>query len=260
MVVLLNGIATRCDVLDPFVDELHPRLEVIRIDPPGVGKSPTWGIPYMIPHMALAVTKTLDALGYDPRQKVDLAGYSWGGMVAQQLALQDSSRIRRLVLMSTNTGVLSVPGSTLSMAMMMNPFVAQLAHADDKTIGRIYGGMARTHPEVVREVLGPDLDSHGLGLMLQLGAAMSWTTLPATWFITQPTLVLTGDDDPMVPAINAKILHATIPQSFMHKFHGGHLDAVLDPKRFGPVISRFLTSRRAGVPNSPEDVKPDRID
>lgn len=244
VVVLLNGIGSRADVLDPLVEHLDPRLEVVRLDPPGIGRSPVTAIPYLIPQMAWTVTNLLTQLGYD---KVDLAGYSWGGTLAQQIALQSSARVRRLILVSTNTGMMSVPGSTLSMAMMFNPFVARLAHADDKTIGRIYGGMARTRPDLVRKVLGPDLDSHGVGLMLQLGAAMTWTTLPATWLITQPTLVLTGDDDPMVPSINARILHNTIRRSWLRTFHGGHLDPVLDPARFAPIVSDFFTSAEPGV-------------
>lgn len=246
-VVIVNGIGSRLDTLDTLVAHMGPSLEVIRFDPPGVGGSWSWGVPYGIPHVAAAVTAILDRL--DRRDPVDLIGYSWGGLVAQQVALQSARRIRRLILLSTNTGVLSVPGSMQSMAMMFNPLMAQISHADDKSIGRIYGGLARQRPSDVRRLLKADLESHAQGLMLQLLAAMTWTTLPMAWYIWQPTMVLAGTDDPMVPLCNARILADQIPDGRLYTHDGGHLDALLDPERFGPMMSRFLTAQRPGVPD-----------
>lgn len=245
--LIVNGIATRLDTLDGLVGHLDPSLEVIRFDPPGIGGSGSWGVPYGIPMMAAAVTAILDRLGR--RDPVDILGYSWGGLVAQQVALQSSFRVRRLVLLSTNTGVMSVPGSMQSMAMMFNPLMAQASHNDDKAIGEIYGGLARYRPDAVRKLLKADLESNGQGLALQLLAAMTWTTLPMAWFIWQPAMVLAGTDDPMVPLINARILADQIPDGRLYTHEGGHLDALLDPERFGPMISKFLTAKRPGVPD-----------
>lgn len=236
--LIVNGIGTRLDTLDGLVDHLDPSTEVIRFDPPGIGGSKSWGIPYGIPMMASAVAALLTKL--DRTEPVDVLGYSWGGVVAQQLALQAPRRVRRLVLLSSNTGVLSVPGSMQSMAMMFNPLMAQASHGDDKAIGEIYGGLARSRPDEVRALLKADLESHGQGLMLQLIAAMTWTTLPMAWFIWQPALILAGTDDPMVPLVNARILAEQIPAGRLHTHAGGHLDALLDPGTFGPLISKFL--------------------
>lgn len=245
--LIVNGIGSRLDTLDGLVEHLDPSLEVIRFDPPGIGGSGAWGVPYGIPMMAAAVIALLDRIGR--RDPVDVLGYSWGGVVAQQVALQSPLRVRRLVLLSTNTGVMSVPGSMQSMAMMFNPLMAQASHNDDKTIGEIYGGLARYRPDAVRKLLKADLESHGRGLALQLLAAMTWTTLPMAWFIWQPALILAGSDDPMVPLINARILADQIPSGRLHTHEGGHLDALLDPERFGPLISKFLTAKRPGVPD-----------
>lgn len=245
-VVFLNGIGCRADVLDDLVATLDPRLEVIRLDPPGIGRTPPWLLPYGIPQMAAWVFALLDQLGH---KQADIIGYSWGGVVAQQMALQADQRVRRLVLLSTNTGAISMPGSMLSMAMMFSPIAAQVLHTDDVTIGKLYGGCARRRADDIRRLLAPDFESPGVGLFQQLVAAMTWTTLPATWMIHQPTLILSGTDDPMVPAVNARVLHQTIPVSWLHTHDGGHLEAVLEPAWFGAEISTFLTSRRAGVPD-----------
>ena len=237
-VVFLIGIGCRADVLDDLVDQFHPRLEVVRIDPPGIGQSPLGPLPYGMPQMAWWVFELLDQLGHD---EVDVIGYSWGGVVAQQMAVQSSHRVRRLVLLSTNTGALSVPGKMLSMAIMFSPQTAQLLHTDDKNIGRLYGGCARHRADDVRRLLAPDFEKPGPGLPHQLLAAMTWTTLPMAWLIYQPTLILGGTDDPMVPFANSRILYQTITPSKLRSFDGGHLDAVLEPEWFAEQISDFLT-------------------
>lgn len=243
-VVFLNGIGVRADVLNALIDEFDPSLEVVRLDPPGIGGTPSWPIPYGIPHMAAWTLAVLNKLGHD---QVDVIGYSWGGVVAQQMALQCARRVRRLVLLSTNTGSISVPGSMLSTAMMFSPLVAQMLHTDDRTIGRLYGGCARRRADDVRTLLASDFDEAGVGLFHQLVAAMTWTTMTTAWFIHQPTLILAGTDDPMVPFANARILKRNISASLLRPFDGGHLDPVLEPRWFATEISRFLTTERPGL-------------
>jgi len=68
-----------------FIDRLDPAIEVIRVDPPGVGRSPTDLRPYRLPELAWAVIRLLKDLGYD---RVDVLGISWGGALAQQIGLQ----------------------------------------------------------------------------------------------------------------------------------------------------------------------------
>lgn len=237
-VVLLGGIGSRAEILDDFVAALDPEFELIRIDPPGIGGSPTVGLPYGIPQMAWLIGAALRTLG---RSKVDLIGFSWGGLVAQQFALQSRSRVDRLVLMSTNTGVFSVPGNLLAMSMVMNPLGSMsLARADAFQLGQVLGGVARTRPAEVMAMLGPDLLAAGTGYVQQLLASMSWTTLPVLRCITQETLVIAGQDDPLVPVANARIIASSIPNSRLHLHPGGHFDPLLEPDLVAPTISSFL--------------------
>jgi pimeloyl-ACP methyl ester carboxylesterase len=69
---------------------------------------------------------------------------------------------------------------------------------------------------------------------------MGWTSLPFLPLISQPTLVLAGDDDPIIPLANSRILHALIPHAQRHVYPGGHLELVCDPPRIVPVVERFL--------------------
>ena len=61
--------------------------------------------------------------------------------------------------------------------------------------------------------------------------------------IRHPTLVMAGDDDPIIPLINARIMHRLIPGSELHVYRGGHLDAIADPGRLAPVVEAFLTAQ-----------------
>ena len=104
--LLCSGLGASLDLLQPFVDELDPRVEVVRFDVPGVGGSPTPTLPYTFAGLAWFVGRMMSALGYD---EFDALGVSWGGGLAQQIAFQHPRRCRRLVLAATATGSLMVP-------------------------------------------------------------------------------------------------------------------------------------------------------
>jgi pimeloyl-ACP methyl ester carboxylesterase len=58
--------------------------------------------------------------------------------------------------------------------------------------------------------------------------------------VRRPTLLRAGDDDPLIPAVNARIMHRLIARSELFIYRGGHLDLIADPARLTPVIERFL--------------------
>ena len=71
----------------------------------------------------------------------------------------------------------------------------------------------------------------------QHAAGLGWTSLPFLPLIRQPTLVLAGDDDPIIPLANAKILAALIPRARLQVYHGGHLELVTRPDLLAPVVA-----------------------
>ena len=117
--LLMNGIGASLEVLQPFVDALDPRREVIRFDVPGVGGSPRPVLPYTMVTFAPVVAGMLTELGH--REPVDVLGFSWGGGLAQQFAVQHRRRCRRLVLAATGTGSLMVPAHPRVLAKMLTP-------------------------------------------------------------------------------------------------------------------------------------------
>ena len=244
--LLVNGIGASLELLQPFVDELDPALEVIRFDVPGVGGSPLPGRPYRFTGLCRLIAHLLTELGHD---EADVLGISWGGGVAQHFAVFQRERCRRLVLVSTATGALMVPARPGVLARMVTPrryldpgYLRE--HAAD-----LYGGSARSQPDRVGALMyaenrvGPPL-----GYLYQLVAGAGWTSLPFLPLIRQPTLILSGDDDPLIPLANARLLHSLIPGSRLHVYHDGHLALVTAAAELAPVVDRFLAADPAGPP------------
>jgi poly(3-hydroxyalkanoate) depolymerase len=233
--LVMNGIGANLELLQPFVDKLDLSIGVIRFDVPGVGGSPAPRFPYRLVWLAALVRRLLGVLG---EAQVDVLGLSWGGALAQQFALQYRSRCRRLVLVNTSAGTLMLPGRPHILARLASPrrymdqaYMASIA----PTLygGRIDEALARAFAQAVRP-------GAKRGYYYQLLAGVGWTSLPWLWTLRQPTLIVAGDNDPLVPPANARVLHRLIPHSRVHVFHGGHLGLVAQADEVAPVIARFL--------------------
>jgi poly(3-hydroxyalkanoate) depolymerase len=236
--LLCNGIGAGLDVLQPFVDRVDPRIEVVRFDVPGVGGSPTPKLPYRFPLLACFATRLLDELGYDT---FDVLGISWGGALAQQLAFQYPHRCRRLVLASTGTGMLMVPGRYSVLSKMLTPRRYRDPAYAREIAAELYGGRLREQPDEVRRLMY-DQSRIGsrTGYVYQLLAGLGWTSLPVLPMVRQPTLVLAGRDDPIIPLVNARLMQRLLPHATLHVFDDGHLGLVTAADELGPVVSNFL--------------------
>jgi poly(3-hydroxyalkanoate) depolymerase len=237
--LLMNGLGVNLELFQPFVDELDAAREIIRFDVPGIGGSPLPAIPYTFLSLASLVARLLDHLDY---RQVDVLGVSWGGGLAQQFAFQHSSRCRRLILASTATGSIMIPGHLGALAELVTPQrytePAYLKEADPD----LSSNTLRWESRIVREA-APALRAGGsAGYMYQVLAMMGWTSLPWLWLLRQPTLILAGREDPIVPPINAKIMQKLIPHSKLYLYNGGHMGLMTHKKELARVVEQFLVS------------------
>jgi poly(3-hydroxyalkanoate) depolymerase len=236
--LLCNGIGASLELLQPFVDALNPRRGVIRFDMPGIGGSPAPAVPYHLATLPSLLAGLLDQLGHE---QADVLGISWGGGLAQQFALSRRDRVRRLVLVATGTGALMVPGSPRVLLRMLSPRRHRDPGYAARIAGELYGGSAREDPALARELLhattrlGP-----ARGYYYQLISGIGWTSLPWLPKLRPPTLILAGDDDPIIPLVNARIMHGLIRRSRLHIYHGGHLELAARAERIAPVVEAFL--------------------
>jgi pimeloyl-ACP methyl ester carboxylesterase len=238
--LLVNGIGAHVGMWRPLEQTL-PDVRVISYDAPGTGRSETPLIPLTFPALARLAEGVLDALEVE---RADVLGYSFGGLVAQHLAHRAPGRVRRLVLAATTPGWGGVTGSPAVMAHMSTPLRYYSRAVYDRTIGDIAGGRARTdrawierHAEE-RQAHPPSM----VGYAYQLAAlTMSPGSLPWLGELEPPTLVLAGDDDPIMPVANALLLAHRIPRARLLLAPGeGHL-LLLDPDSAAhPAIRDFI--------------------
>ena len=239
--LLINGIGASLDLLQPFVDALDPSLGVIRFDVPGVGGSPLPAAPYRFSGLCRLIARLLDELGHD---QVDVLGISWGGGVAQHFAAFQRARCRRLVLVATATGAVMVPARPSVLAHMVTPQRYLNREYLERVAGEIYGGSARADPARVAAAMhdGNRVGPPG-GYLYQLTAGAGWTSVPFLPWLRQPTLIVSGDDDPLIPLANARLMHLLIPKSRLHVYQGGHLGLVTEAAALAPVVDAFLAAR-----------------
>jgi pimeloyl-ACP methyl ester carboxylesterase len=238
--LLLNGIGAHAGMWKPLQAALTgPR--VIAFDMPGTGRSATPPIPLSMGALARLAEGVLDHLEIE---QADVLGYSFGGVVAQRLARRSPERVRRLVLAATTPGWGGVPGSLQTLARMSTPLRYYWRSYYESIVGDLMGGRPRTDAEFVRrhgeERLANPPDP--LGYAWQLAAlAGDPGTLPWLHRLEQPTLVVAGDDDPVMPLANALLLAQRLPHARLFVAPGeGHL-LLLDPQsRALPAIRDFV--------------------
>jgi len=243
--LILNGLGANIELAQPFIDALH-RPTIVIFDVPGVGGSPTPRTPYRPSAMARLAADLLDYLAME---RADVLGVSWGGAIAQQFALQHAARCRRLVLAATAPGALMVPARPSVLLKMLTPrrYVDRV-HAH-RVAGDVYGGAFRREPELVERTFRHVRFASRRGYYLQLAATLGWTSLPWLFALRQPTLIMAGADDPLIPAINARLMQWLIPDARLATLDCGHLFLVTLPHESARIVDAFLTdSNERGHP------------
>lgn len=246
--LLMNGIGASTSLLTPFVEALdraYPDTEIITFDAPGTGGSSTPCLPYRFSGICKIVDQMIDHLGYN---KVNVLGLSWGGMLAQEFTYQYPQRVGKLILAATCAGVMSVPPSMKVLSIMASPRRYTDAEYAIKVAPDIYGGKFRTDKTLAathakRVAASKTENEHSqLGYAYQTMAVYWWSSLYYLNQIKQPTLVLAGDDDPLIPLVNMKIMNRLFPNSQMKIFEGeGHLFLLTSLDRVILIIIEFLS-------------------
>jgi poly(3-hydroxyalkanoate) depolymerase len=237
--VIFNGLGASLELLAPFVAALVHR-SVLVIDAPGVGTRPP-SAPYTFASLARQAHDALSELEIGERA-IDVMGASWGGCLAQQFALQYPDRCRRLILAATSPGALMVPGHPSALlkvaGALLRPGAARPAHLASSVLGRDF----QAHPErylghIDRLALS-DLLSQGL----QILALSGWSSLPWLWRLRQPTLILAGRHDALVPLVNARLLAALIPGASLAILEDGHGFLLTRAGESAALVQDFLSA------------------
>ena len=237
--LLINGIGATGDLFGPFRRHLTDR-ETIAFDAPGVGGSPTPVMPYSMRKMAGLVAGLIDELGHD---QVDVLGLSWGGALAQELARRHPEVVHRLILTATMPGMTSVPGRPAALAVLMSPARYYSPEYLKRVAPTLYGGAIKDNPELLDEHAKQRIarPPSTVGYVYQLGAIQRWASLPWLHQLRQRTLVLAGDEDPIVRLVNGRLLANRIPDARLHVVEGGgHLFLFTRGEEMADIVTDFL--------------------
>ena len=241
--LIITGLGASLELAEPFEREMVTRgRRTISFDAPGVGESTGYRWPRRMPGVARTIERLLDALDY---RQVDVIGVSLGGVIAQQLAHQAPDRVRRLVLVATG------PGRRAGRHPRVTAGDARTGHPTPVHLTQYY----RQHRRRPLRRAGPHRPRRPAarlhhpvrpnpkpgGYLGQLYAISFWTGIPWLRQLHQPTLVLTGDDDPIIPVLNGRILAHCIPNAQLHIIPGGgHLILLERPAETADLVANFL--------------------
>lgn len=244
-VVFLIHLAGTMDNWDPrIIDPIAAKHHVITFSNRGVGAS-TGTVPDSIDSMADDAATFIQALGYE---KVDLFGFSLGGMIAQSLVLKHPGLVRKLVLAGTGPaggeGIQKIMGTTYYDVLR-----GSLTRQDPKEFlffNRNAAGKpaARAFINRLKErTTNREAPIKLSAFQTQLKAIRRWGLSPSAdlGVITQPTLIANGDNDRMVPSVLSSDMHRRIPGSELVIYpDSGHGGIFQFHDRFVPVALEFL--------------------
>ncbi|MEJ6023216.1 poly(3-hydroxyalkanoate) depolymerase [Ramlibacter sp. PS4R-6] len=234
--LLFNGIGANIELFEPLARRL-PGREVITFDIPGVGHSLLPALPYRLGGIARLAAGILDHYGHE---RCDALGVSWGGAAAQQFARSQPARCRRLILAATCAGMAMVPATPNILWMMATPRrYIDPAYAQ-RFAGTLYGGDFRADPQLAAGLHQHVRWQSRMGYYLQIAAVAGWTSIHWLHALEQPTLVMHGTDDPLVPPANAHLMHALIPRSELMLLDCGHMFLLTRAEACARAIHDFL--------------------
>ena len=252
--LLVPGLGNNVDMWQPFMDQFRER-RIVRLEAPGTGLSSTPTVPVRIPELSDMLAAILDDCGIE---WADVVGFSYGGAVAQQFAHDHPARVRRLVLAATFCGMGSVPGSQAAMMSLATPLRYYSPSYYNRT-AQITSGGVTGRDSSVRHWMIQERRRHppsSVGYTLQLLGILGWSSRSFLHEIPHETLVICGDDDPLVPVANGEMLARLIPRAQLEVVErAGHLLLWDDAKNASRRIRRFLNSETTD-PTAPRRTSP----
>jgi pimeloyl-ACP methyl ester carboxylesterase len=250
--VFLQHFRGNLDNWDPsLVDAIAATREVILVDNTGVGGT-TGRVPTTVAQMARDLLEFLDALGI---RRYDLLGFSLGGFVAQEVALLRPTAVRALVLAGTG------PSGAPRMHGWREDIRRESHHDQSTAESLLYIFFAHTDTSralggaflqrIFSRTEGRDAPTTTAVRDAQYDAVLNWgipdmSRLERLRGISQPTLILQGDDDLMIPTPGSHLLAGLIPDARIHIFpDAAHASIFQYPDEAAALVVDFLATRTA---------------
>jgi pimeloyl-ACP methyl ester carboxylesterase len=241
-VLFCNGSGSTLATSALLVDVFAARVDVVAHDQRGLGRTEMPLGPYTMADYAADALALMDAIGWN---RFRVVGISFGGMVAQELAVTRPERVERLALLCTSPG--GAAGSSYPLhELEALPTDERAAIALGLLDSRFTPVWLAEHPgdqglvEMMAERhLAAKSDDERRGEAAQLEARSHHDVADRLDRVTCPTIVASGRYDAIAPPANGEAIAARIPGSVFRLYEGGHAFVAQDRAAF-PEILDFL--------------------
>ena len=240
--LLIHGLGSSTFAFRHILPDLARRLRVVALDLKGFGFSERPVGDYALSAQAELVRQVMDLLGIE---KASVLGHSMGGVVAMRLALAYPQRVERLILASSASDLelgrriwgAAVIGRLLP---LVAPFTFHNRRFRELSLKSGYSDPDRCTEDVIEGYMQP---ARMRGYLRALGNTMAhWRRDPPLdpADITQPTLIVWGEEDHWLPPSRGERLHRLIAGSRLELVAGGHLFLEEQPQAASRLIEEFL--------------------
>jgi pimeloyl-ACP methyl ester carboxylesterase len=242
--VLIPGFGTGLWIWYRQIPALAEHFRVIAFDPRGVARSDKPDEPVLMRGYADDVAALLEALNVE---SAHVLGASFGGFVAQEFALAEPKRTRRLVLCCTSFGGPRhcPPAPETLQAIASTKGLNTEERVRENLLLAFSPAFVSEQAEEVERVIAlrAENDVPEYAYLRQLQAAMAFNAEERVANISAPTLVITGDADVIVPHENSANLAAQIPGARLRVVEGGsHTFFIERPEEFNSAVIEFIKS------------------
>lgn len=240
--LLLQRFRGTTDDWDPaFIKAIAADRRVIRFDSAGIGRS-EGTVPDTISGMASVAAEVVQKLSLS---KIDVLGWSLGGVISQQFALDFSHLVRRLVVAGSSPGPVAdgpqqhprVPQIMTKSASDEEDFLFLFYPETDSAVAHGRASLARINAQ---PDLGPKTSA--VAFMTQVKAFAAWPgVLHRAKELWLPILVANGAHDVMVPAYRSYVLSQQVPDAKLVLYpDAGHAFLFQEIDDFSREVAAFL--------------------
>jgi len=244
-IIMTTGISFCLRIWDkPFIDELSKKLKVILFDNRGSGQTDIPDGEFTIKMMADDIVSLMDVLNIE---RAHVLGFSMGGMIAQEVALNYPQRVEKLILWGTACGGRkSVPPDLAAYKLLLGAIEDLTPERLAKsTIPLAYTiDFIKNNPEYINDKIQRILKCRipFSSYARQMKAMLNFNTCRRLKKMEIPTLIMQGKKDILVPPQNAEILAEVIPGAQLVFFeHSAHAIFSHEPDLFLKVLFEFLS-------------------
>jgi pimeloyl-ACP methyl ester carboxylesterase len=244
--VLIMGLRRNAEWWCQQIPELSKHFTIIAFDNRGAGRSDKPEMDYSIRLFADDTAGLMNFLGIP---KAHVLGISMGGYIAQELAIKHPDKVNGLILGCTSCGGHRAVHMSEG---RMEKFAANKGLTPEQILRKdmdLYFSdrFIRGHPERIEEFVSISLRYYqpAEAFFRQLNACLNHDTVDRVSQISSPTLIMTGDDDHLVPSENSLILKELMPEADLELLAGcRHCFFMEESELFNRSVVRFLRSLR----------------